>query len=98
MLVGKKIIGFGIEQLCMMYPDFDRHVTKKGIDNVIDSWYNLFEKNDKININLEEEFKEAVLFIIYNKKVAPSFNEIVDTMNNIYAEKERIKILKNLEK
>ena len=70
MLVGKDVIGFGIEQLTMFYPDFDRFIEKKGIETVVDAWYNMFKSMEYDYDLSEQDFKQSINELIrFNNKI-----------------------------
>ena len=88
MLVGKKIIGFGLEQLCYMFPEFDRHIKNKGIEETINTWYNLFKKIDDNNDELDNDFKQAIFDWITTNNKMPYFSDIKNYMDNIKVKRE----------
>ena len=93
MLVGKEIIGFGLEQLCYMFPEFDRHIKNKGIEQTVDVWYELFEKIDTDYDLVEQDFKDAIFMWINQNSKSPCFSDIIQYMNNIKSERETKEIL-----
>lgn len=98
MLVGKDVIGFGIEQLSMFYVDFDRFIDKKGIDNVIDTWYNMFKSIDYDYDLAEQDFKQAINELIRFNNKAPSFSDILDGMRELKKQHDLQETYKKLEK
>ena len=96
MLVGKKIIGFGLEQLCYMFPEFDRHIKNKGLDETVDVWHTLFKKVD-IDYDLaEQDFKDAIFMWISQNNKSPYFSDIIIYMNNIKNDREIKGIMNNI--
>ena len=99
MLVGKDVIGFGIEQLTMFYPDFDRFIEKKGIETVVDAWYSMFKKIEYDYDLAEQDFKKSVFDLISNSKSTPTFSNILDGMRELNKQRElnelKFKQLKN---
>lgn len=88
MLIGKEIIGFGLEQLTMFYPDFDRFIEKKGIETVVDAWYSMFKKIDYDYDLAEQHFKQAIFNLIYTSKSTPYFSDVLDNMRELNKEHE----------
>ena len=88
MLIGKEIIGFGLEQLTMFYPDFDRFIEKKGIETVVDAWYSMFKKIDYDYDLSEQHFKQAIFNLIYTSKSTPYFSDVLDNMRELNKEHE----------
>lgn len=88
MLIGREIIGFGLEQLTMFYPDFDRFIEKKGIETVVDAWYSMFKKIDYDYDLAEQHFKQAIFNLIYTSKSTPYFSDVLDNMRELNKEHE----------
>lgn len=88
MLVGREVLGFGLEQLTMFYPDFDRFIDKKGIETIIDAWYSMFKKIEYDYDLAEQHFKQAIYNIIYTSKTTPSFSDVLNAMRELNKEYE----------
>lgn len=95
MLVGKDIIGFGIEQLTMFYPDFDRFVEKKSLDNVVDTWYFMFKSIDYNYDLAEQDFKQAINELIRFSNKTPAFSDVLNTMRELNKQHELANLRKN---
>ena len=83
MLVGKDVIGFGIEQLSMFYIDFDRFVEKKGIDNIVETWYNMFKSMEYDYDLAEQDFKQSINELIRFNNKTPTFSDILYGMREL---------------
>ena len=88
MLVGKDVIGFGIEQLTMFYPDFDRFIKKKGIETVVDAWYNMFKSMEYDYDLSEQDFKQSINELIRFNNKTPTFSDILDGMRELNKQHE----------
>lgn len=88
MNIGKNKITFGIKQLTMFFPDFDRFVDKKGIENIVDSWDSMFKKIEYDYDLAEQHFKQAIYNIIYTSKTTPSFSDVLNAMRELNKEYE----------
>lgn len=95
MLVGKDIIGFGIEQLTMFYPDFDRFVEKKSLDNVVDTWYFMFKSIDYNYDLAEQDFKQAINELIRFSNKTPTFSDVLNAMRELNKQHELANLRKN---
>ena len=96
MLVGKDVIGFGIEQLSMFYIDFDRFVEKKGIDNIVETWFNMFKSIDYNYDLAEQDFKQSINELIRFNNKTPTFSDILDGMRQSNKQHELEEINKRL--
>lgn len=96
MLVGKDVIGFGIEQLTMFYPDFDRFIEKKGIETVVDAWYNMFKSMEYDYDLSEQDFKQSINELIRFNNKTPTFSDILDGMRELNKQHELKEINKRL--
>ena len=96
MLVGKDVIGFGIEQLSMFYIDFDRFVEKKGIDNIVETWFNMFKSIDYNYDLAEHDFKQSINELIRFNNKTPTFSDILDGMRELNKQHELEEINKRL--
>lgn len=96
MLVGKDVIGFGIEQLTMFYPDFDRFIEKKGIETVVDAWYNMFKSMEYDYDLSEQDFKQSINELIRFNNKTPTFSDILDVMRELNKQHELKEINKRL--
>lgn len=96
MLVGKDVIGFGIEQLTMFYPDFDRFIEKKGIETVVDAWYNMFKSMEYDYDLSEQDFKQSINELIRFNNKNPTFSDILDGMRELNKQHELEEINKRL--
>jgi hypothetical protein len=96
MKLGKGIINLSIQKLTCVFPDFDRFVDKKGIDNVIDAWDEVFEKTTfKENFSdekLKEIFKKAIEETIATSNKFPYVSDIINKMQEII-ENRKFKII-----
>ena len=97
MLVGKDVIGFGIEQLTMFYPDFDRFIEKKCIETVVDAWYSMFKKIEYDYDLAEQDFKKSVFDLISNSKITPTFSNILDGMRELKKQHDLEELNKKLQ-
>lgn len=96
MLVGKDVIGFGIEQLTMFYPDFDRFIEKKGIETVVDAWYNMFKSMEYDYDLSEQDFKQSINELIRFNNKTPTFSDILYGMRELNKQHELEEINKRL--
>lgn len=97
MLVGKDVIGFGIEQLSMFYIDFDRFVEKKGIDNIVETWFNMFKSIDYNYDLAEHDFKQSINELIRFNNKTPTFSDILDGMRELKKQHDLEELNKKLQ-
>ena len=97
MLVGKDVIGFGIEQLTMFYPDFDRFIEKKGIETVVDAWYNMFKSMEYDYDLSEQDFKQSIITIDDCEIISRAFSDILDGMRELKKQHDLEELNKKLQ-
>lgn len=81
--IGKEEIKMIIIQLTAFYPDYERFVTRSGIDNIVDSWEKIFKKLNWNYKEITQDFKQAVFDLITTSKSSPAISEILNKMTEL---------------
>lgn len=81
--IGKDEIKIIITQLTAFYPEYEKFVTRSGIDNIVNSWEKIFQKLDWNYNEVEQDFKQAVFTLITTSKSTPAISEILNKMTEL---------------
>lgn len=88
MNIKKDVIKSGLEALTNFYPEFNRFIDLKGIDNVTEAWYNVF-KGIQFTYELEEkDYISAIFEYINTNNKSPYFSDIKNIMKELYRQHE----------
>lgn len=77
----------GITKIRMLYKQFDEHIEKFGLNEIVNEWENTFKEINLDYEELNEDFIKAIYNITTKSKFPPTIHEIVEEIGKIYKTK-----------
>lgn len=74
----------GITKIRILYKQFDEHIEKFGLNEVVDEWENAFKEIEFDYTEANEDFVKAIYNITTKSKFPPTIYEIVEEIGKIY--------------
>lgn len=88
MKIKKETIKLGLKELGNFYPEFNRFIEMKGLDNISESWFNVFDSIDYTYGLEEKDFLAAIFEYINTNNKSPYFSDIKNIMRELYRQHE----------
>ena len=84
MKITKSNISKGIKKLSTLYSQFEDTIKKFGIEEVIQTWEEVFKEIDFDYSDANDDFIKAIYIATSKSKFPPTIYEILEEMRNLY--------------